>query len=69
MLKVSQTEFAKELIALLNKCVIENEPGSPDFIVAQYVSGCIDALEHNQARNKAMECAIKEWERLQSIDI
>ena len=38
-------EFHKELEALLNKHSIENESGTPDFILANYLMACLRAFE------------------------
>lgn len=37
------TEFEKELQALLNRYSAENESNTPDFILAQYLIGCLRA--------------------------
>lgn len=34
--------FEKELEELINKHSIENEPNTPDFILAKYVRNCIN---------------------------
>jgi len=38
-------EFHKELEALLNKHCMENESGTPDFILANYLMACLRAFE------------------------
>jgi len=35
------SEFEKELESLVNKHSIENESDTPDFILAQYLTGCL----------------------------
>ena len=35
------TIFEKELTRLLNCCSAENESNTPDFILAQYLIGCL----------------------------
>lgn len=37
------TTFGKELERLINKYSIENESNTPDYILAQYLRGCLDA--------------------------
>ncbi len=34
-------EFEKELESLINRFSKENESNTPDFILAQYLSGCL----------------------------
>lgn len=34
-------EFEKELKSLINKYSKENESNTPDFILVQYISGCL----------------------------
>ena len=38
-----QPTFAAELESLINRHSIENESDTPDFILAQYIRGCLDA--------------------------
>lgn len=35
------TEFEKELGTLINKQSLENDSNTPDFILAQYLAGCL----------------------------
>jgi hypothetical protein len=35
-----------ELTRLLNKCSAENGSDTPDFILAQYLTACLDAFNH-----------------------
>lgn len=35
------TEFQKELLSLLNRHSKENESNTPDFILAEYLVGCL----------------------------
>lgn len=37
-----ETEFEKELEHLINKHSLENGSNTPDFILAQYLKGCLD---------------------------
>jgi hypothetical protein len=45
--------FENELRTLLNKCNKENESNTPDFILAQYILGCLasftEAVEERDA--------------------
>jgi len=34
--------FENELEHLINRCSIENESNTPDFILAEYLRGCLD---------------------------
>jgi hypothetical protein len=38
------TDFVKELEHLINCHSIENESNTPDFILAQYLAGCLAAF-------------------------
>lgn len=38
------TEFERQLRALLNITSQENESNTPDFILAEYLSQCLDAF-------------------------
>lgn len=35
------SEFQKELSAAINRCCMENDSNTPDWILAQYLSGCL----------------------------
>jgi hypothetical protein len=48
------TEFRKELVALLNRNSIENGSNTPDFILAGYLTACL------QAWNESV-CARERW--------
>lgn len=39
-------DFRKELEALLNKHSRENASDTPDFILATYLGGCLDAYDN-----------------------
>lgn len=44
--------FLRELEALINSHSIENESNTPDFILAQYIAGCLKAWNFaTQARD------------------
>jgi hypothetical protein len=52
-LMTRETEFNRELTALLNKYSKENESDTPDFILASYLIGCLETFNHIQnAREK-----------------
>jgi hypothetical protein len=38
-------EFQQELQKLLNRCCIENESDTPDFILAQYLVNCLNTFQ------------------------
>lgn len=38
-----KTEFERELEKLLNRYSKENGSGTPDFILAEYLNGCLEA--------------------------
>jgi len=40
-----ETKFKKELSSLLNCHCVENESNTPDFILAQYLIGCLRSFE------------------------
>jgi hypothetical protein len=37
-------DFQTELCNLINRHSVENESNTPDFILAQYMMGCLDAF-------------------------
>lgn len=37
--------FRKELEQLINKCSLENESDTPDFILAEYLTDCLKAFD------------------------
>ena len=39
------TEFRQELESLINKHSMENGSDTPDFILAQYLSGCLENFD------------------------
>lgn len=41
----TETEFRKELAAAINRCSRENGSNTPDFILAEYLSRCLDAYD------------------------
>ena len=45
------TPFESDLRQLINRYSIENESDTPDFILAQYISGCLDAFK-SAVRNR-----------------
>lgn len=49
-----ETQFHRELASLLNKYSKENDSGTPDFILAQYLNNCLDTF------NRAIS-AREEW--------
>ena len=38
------TDFEKELEALINKHSMENASNTPDWILAQYLNGCLEVF-------------------------
>jgi hypothetical protein len=49
-----ESEFVRELQKLINKCSMENGSDTPDFILAEYLNGCL------QSFNDAI-CARNDW--------
>lgn len=41
------TDFANELLSLLNKHSKENESNTPDFILAEYLIGCLKVFNES----------------------
>lgn len=41
----TETEFRKELATAINRCSRENGSNTPDFILAEYLSRCLDAYD------------------------
>ena len=39
-----RSDFVAELGILINRHSMENESGTPDFILAQYLAGCLEAF-------------------------
>jgi len=42
---MEQSEFRKQLAGLINKFSRENASNTPDFILAQYLDGCLVAFD------------------------
>jgi hypothetical protein len=50
---MNKTEFRKELERLINNCSMENGSDTPDFILADYLTACLDVFDTTvQAREK-----------------
>lgn len=44
--KERKSDFTAELKKLINNQSMENESDTPDFILAEYLKGCLEAFEH-----------------------
>ena len=55
------TEFETELSNLINKHSMENRSNTPDFILAQYLLGCLVAFEVATRR-------CEEWQGREPVD-
>lgn len=42
---MNKEEFKKELERVINRFSMENESNTPDFILADYLVGCLDAYD------------------------
>lgn len=49
---MSITTFKKELEILINKYSLENSSDTPDYILADYLSGCLDLFNSTLAERK-----------------
>lgn len=50
---MSKTAFRKELCDLINRESMENGSDTPDFILAEYLSDCLDVFDRTmEAREK-----------------
>ena len=49
-----QQAFGIELTGLLNRYSVENDSGTPDFILAAYLVSCLNAFNHSV-------CSRREW--------
>ena len=56
------SEFQEELAALINKHSVENETDTPDFILAEYLSDCLDAFGNLMGKREAWYGRITEPE-------
>jgi len=45
-----ETKFLKELEAIINSNSFENRSETPDFILAEYLFGCLKAFENLQVQ-------------------
>jgi hypothetical protein len=43
---LAPSPFVQELEHLINRHSVENESDTPDFILAQYLRGCLDVWDH-----------------------
>lgn len=60
-------KFQEELTALLNKHSIENESDTPDWILANYIAGCLNAWNQSiHSRDKWYN--FKPWGDNESIE-
>lgn len=39
-----ESNFMRELRELINRCSIENDSNTPDFILAEFLGKCLDAF-------------------------
>ena len=44
--KDTEIQFRKELATLINRHSLENGSDTPDFILAEYLSGCLKAFDN-----------------------
>lgn len=42
---MSKSKFVKELECLINRCSLENGSDTPDFILAEYLVGCLEIFD------------------------
>lgn len=42
---MTKASFQAELTVLINKHSVENGSNTPDFILSEYIGGCLDAFE------------------------
>ena len=54
------TQFQLALESLINRHSIENESDTPDFILAQYLRGCLDVWDHT-IRERDRWYGFKPW--------
>jgi hypothetical protein len=47
-----KSDFQKELEHLINKCSMENGSGTPDFILAEYLIGCLKNFNYIMQRRE-----------------
>jgi hypothetical protein len=57
---LAPSPFQRELEHLLNRHCIENESDTPDFILAQYLRGCLDVWDHT-IRERDRWYSFKPW--------
>jgi hypothetical protein len=55
-------EFKKELQSLINKHSIENDSDTPDYILAEYLMGCLDSF-NNTTKRRDTWYGFKPWLR------
>jgi len=61
-------DFKGELIDLINKCNREAASNTPDFVLAQYMLGALEAFENaTEARDKWYGCPSKCRENVQAL--
>ncbi len=49
---ITDESFRQELAALINRHSLENGSDTPDFILSQYVTDCLDAWDKGVARRE-----------------
>lgn len=67
--KYKRTKIEKEIRSVINRYSAENQSNTPDFILAKFLMGCLDAF--NKATNRRTEWYKKPIENkygIQGID-
>jgi hypothetical protein len=55
------TEFTKELCTLINRCSLENGSNTPDFVLAEYLTGCLQLLDTAAQAKQKLNYSPKVW--------
>lgn len=62
---MSGLEFERELEKLINRCSIENESNTPDYILAGYIGDCLTAF--NRAVKERARWCDRNAERIKAV--
>jgi hypothetical protein len=57
---LAPSPFVRDLEHLINRHSVENESDTPDFILAQYLRGCLDVWDHT-IRERDRWYGFKPW--------
>ena len=61
-------KFIEELEGLINKYSLENDSNTPDFILAQYLNGCLKIFNETVNNREKWYCRLDEPKSINILD-